>query len=255
MVKLNENKKTIIIVEDDFNELKRVKNIIYRPMISIYPDTKEDWKEFKSAFRKALHPSDDSRDKKIQWIKNKFKEYNISAFVIDFLLNGNDTEIITGKKFFEYFVRNDYPQIKTMILTRLLENSKADITSLKIDQDLRKLKDEINNNHEIIFDYKSKIFNDNIFCEDLENFIHGTENTKLSEMENLINNIHEWQWVHSNVKEKTKGIFLKLISNINEQIEYYKNNSDILFELNKLSDPTENNLNEFINSIKKYIKG
>lgn len=174
-------RKKVIIIEDSFDDFKVVRNYL-DSFCDCYPDVSDDdlseFEKFTSLFQRCLN----SGEKQI--IKNEKKEELISQlnsygdeiyFIIDYALKQNDTENITGIKFFETITNELYPDryIPTLMLTGI----DFDINVLNtINNELSKFKDTINKaaDHKV-FEYYRKDFRSSNFKQDIIAFIKNSK--------------------------------------------------------------------------------
>jgi hypothetical protein len=177
------NKKKVVIIEDNFDDFKDIRKYL-DSFCDCYPNVKDDdsddFEKFISLFQRCLNSGEQRgiRNQKKQALINRlntFTKGNDVWYIIDYALKQNDTDNVTGKKFYETIINELYPNfyVPTLILTGIDFN--IDILS-NINNELSKYKDTINNQAgNKVFEYLRKNFsNSTVFQQDIVSFINTT---------------------------------------------------------------------------------
>lgn len=176
------NSKKVIIIEDDFDDFKNIREYL-DSFCDCYPDVKDDdsddFESFISLFQRFLNSGEKKyiRNLKKNALFNRLQEYGKDvSYIIDYALKKNDTENVTGKKFYEMVINELYPDIyvPTLMLTGIDFN--IDVLN-RIHNDLTLYRDKINTEAgNKVFEYFRKDFKSiSSFKQYVIDFIKNTD--------------------------------------------------------------------------------
>lgn len=251
-------KKKVIIIEDDFDDFKDIRKYL-DSFCDCYPDINDNdsdgFEKFISLFQRCLNSGEKisiKTQKKKSLINYLKKNGEDVSFIIDYALKKNDTENVTGKKFYETIINELYPNIyvPTLMLTGIDFN--IDVLN-RINNDLAKYRDSINkeagNN---VFEYFRKDFKSpSVFSQVIIEFINKT------------NSVPRKKVLEQNGERVLHPVLLKIddillidsfsVSNVKDEIieELSTKVNNLKIKVNKDGALLENN--ELENILKKFV--